>query len=379
MSGEVDYEALPEGASTGATLIAGASAGVAEHCIMYPVDVVKTRMQALACNTPKFQSKSVVRNILFMMREEGFWRPVQGVQAMALGAGPAHAMYFLSYETMKERLAPRFKQWGAPEFTLHLLAGCGATFFHDSVMTPAEVIKQRMQMCCSPHKNATSAFRTIWREEGVRAFYRSFPTSLVHNMPFQAVHFMVYEAAMSWLNPEKTYNPSHHAFAGAVAGGAAAVAALPLDACKTLLNTQEVNVLKQLNVQHVIGMRGAASTIYRMAGVGGFYQGLRARIFFVMPGTAISWSTYEAFKYYLSPSTPPPVSEDTLKDLQQGGHLTASRSRGERARGERGCEGGSSWESVVTDLPLREPSIPMGELVTREQRTLLYSDHSHRD
>ena len=91
---------------------------MAEHCIMYPVDVVKTRMQALACNTPKFQSKSVVRNILFMMREEGFWRPVQGVQAMALGAGPAHAMYFLSYETMKERLAPRFKQ--VILFSIHL-------------------------------------------------------------------------------------------------------------------------------------------------------------------------------------------------------------------------------------------------------------------
>ena len=142
-----------------------ASAGVAEHCIMYPVDVVKTRMQALACNTPKFQSKSIVRNILFMMREEGFWRPVQGVQAMALGAGPAHAMYFLSYETMKERLAPKFKQVtisllkyfscvaphfylffqvGAPEFTMHLLAGCGATFFHDSVMTPAEVHTQNL-------------------------------------------------------------------------------------------------------------------------------------------------------------------------------------------------------------------------------------------
>ena len=96
-----------------------ASAGVAEHCIMYPVDVVKTRMQALACNTPKFQSKSVVRNILFMMREEGFWRPVQGVQAMALGAGPAHAMYFLSYETMKERLAPKFKQVTPLQFSLN--------------------------------------------------------------------------------------------------------------------------------------------------------------------------------------------------------------------------------------------------------------------
>ena len=108
-----------------------ASAGVAEHCIMYPVDVVKTRMQALACNTPKFQSKSIVRNILFMMREEGFWRPVQGVQAMALGAGPAHAMYFLSYETMKERLAPKFKQ-----VTLSLLLRFSSFFAHDFNPTP---------------------------------------------------------------------------------------------------------------------------------------------------------------------------------------------------------------------------------------------------
>ena len=29
------------------------------------------------------------------------------------------------------------------------------------------------------------ALQTIWREEGLRAFYRSFPTALVHNMPFQ--------------------------------------------------------------------------------------------------------------------------------------------------------------------------------------------------
>ena len=121
---------------------------------------------------------------------------------------------------------------------------------------------------------------------------------------------------MSLLNPEKSYNPYHHALAGAVAGGVAATVALPLDACKTLLNTQEVipvsqylylgtlpsaeiiwiyalpcqvNVLKQLNVSSVIGLRGAWTTIYRMAGVGGFYQGLRARICFVMPGTAISW------------------------------------------------------------------------------------------
>ena len=91
--------------------------------------------------------------------------------------------------------------------------------------------------------------------------------------------------------------------------------------------------------------------------------------------SSFSRSTYEAFKFYLSPASPPPVSEDTLRDLQ-----CSSSSRGEsssRGRGDRGCEGGSSWESVVTDLPLREPSLPMGgELMTREQsRTLLFRDH----
>ena len=45
---------------------------------------------------------------------------------------------------------------------------------------------------------------------------------------------------MHWLNPEKSYNPYHHALAGAAAGGVGATVALPLDACKTLLNTQEV-------------------------------------------------------------------------------------------------------------------------------------------
>ena len=58
---------------------------------------------------------------------------------------------------------------------------------------------------------------------------------------------------------------------------------------KIIFPLDQVNVLKQLNVQSVIGLRGAATTIYRMAGFWGFYQGLRARIFFVMPGTAISW------------------------------------------------------------------------------------------
>ena len=36
-----DYEVLPASASLSVTCVAGALAGVAEHCVMFPIDSVK--------------------------------------------------------------------------------------------------------------------------------------------------------------------------------------------------------------------------------------------------------------------------------------------------------------------------------------------------
>ena len=41
MSDMDDYEALPASASLSVTCAAGALAGVAEHCVMFPIDSVK--------------------------------------------------------------------------------------------------------------------------------------------------------------------------------------------------------------------------------------------------------------------------------------------------------------------------------------------------
>lgn len=40
-------EELPQGAPYLAHMVAGALAGISEHCAMYPVDTVKTRMQVI--------------------------------------------------------------------------------------------------------------------------------------------------------------------------------------------------------------------------------------------------------------------------------------------------------------------------------------------
>ncbi|KAJ8107149.1 hypothetical protein OPT61_g9065 [Boeremia exigua] len=50
---EHDYEALPPNFSLGANMLAGAFAGIAEHSVMYPVDMLKVRELARVCDDAK--------------------------------------------------------------------------------------------------------------------------------------------------------------------------------------------------------------------------------------------------------------------------------------------------------------------------------------
>lgn len=42
---EMDYEGLPQGVATSTHMLAGAVAGIMEHCLMYPIDCVKVSDQ----------------------------------------------------------------------------------------------------------------------------------------------------------------------------------------------------------------------------------------------------------------------------------------------------------------------------------------------
>ena len=106
-------------------------------------------------------------------------------------------------------------------------------------------------MCCSPYTSCSQATLGIFRTEGVRAFYRSYFTQLTMNVPFQAAMVTSYSVCQAVLNPDKEYNPYVHFLAGALAGGVGSAVTMPLDVCKTLLNTQEANVLKQLRQTEV--------------------------------------------------------------------------------------------------------------------------------
>lgn len=185
-------------------MLAGATAGIAEHVAMFPVDTVKTRMQALGHPGQQLrgataglgqQLRSVPRALRGILRREGARGLYSGVGAVAAGAGPAHAMYFASYEAAKEAFEKFGGEGGggggdsegngnggetsaAATATAAAAAGAVATLASDALMTPADVVKQRLQVAGSPYSGVVDCVRTVLATEGVGAFFRSLRTTV---------------------------------------------------------------------------------------------------------------------------------------------------------------------------------------------------------
>lgn len=54
---------------------------------------------------PGARYRNVMDALRQIVRTEGVWRPVRGVNVLAVGAGPAHALYFACYEKIKFSLS----------------------------------------------------------------------------------------------------------------------------------------------------------------------------------------------------------------------------------------------------------------------------------
>jgi solute carrier family 25 iron transporter 28/37 len=155
-----------------------------------------------------------------------------------------------------------------------------------------------MQLRDSTYKSVRDCARKVYANEGLKAFYISFPTTLSMSIPFQTVQFATYEYCRSRLDSEGTYNPKVHMLSGAISGALASSVTTPLDVIKTLLQTRGSS--KDMKIRNAKGFREAASIIYERYGIHGFFRGFKPRVLTNMPSTAISWSVYEYFKWFLA-------------------------------------------------------------------------------
>ncbi|KAG6836985.1 hypothetical protein H0H93_016689 [Arthromyces matolae] len=254
MTEEIDYEALPANAGFAVNMLAGALAGISEHAVMFPIDSIKTRMQVFA-TSPVAVYSGVGNAFTRISSTEGLRALWRGVSSVALGAGPAHAVHFGTLEAVKELAGGNEagNQWLATS-----LAGASATIASDALMNPFDVVKQRMQVHKSEFRSVFTCARTVFRTEGIGAFYVSYPTTLAISIPFNAIQFTVYEQLKRFLNPTHKYSPTTHIVSGAVAGAVAAAVTTPLDVAKTILQTRGTS--PDADIRNCRGMMDAIRT-----------------------------------------------------------------------------------------------------------------------
>lgn len=221
-------EWTPEsGVSLRVHAMAGSMAGAAEHGLIFPLDTMRTLAQA------EGSKKGVVHRLV---HREGLLRLWRGVSTILPATIPAHAIYFSVFEQSKVA-------FGANDHSEHTplaAAACGAlaTLGHDMIMTPMDVIKQRLQL--GMHSGMLDCGRTILQTEGPAALFRSLPTTLLMNIPFAGVMVAANESFKRVLNPSNEYNLPAFFLSGGLAGAVAAAATTPLDVIKTRLQTQSV-------------------------------------------------------------------------------------------------------------------------------------------
>eukprot|EP00927_Polykrikos_kofoidii_P064560 TRINITY_DN5988_c0_g4_i1.p1 TRINITY_DN5988_c0_g4~~TRINITY_DN5988_c0_g4_i1.p1 ORF type:complete len:344 (+),score=43.29 TRINITY_DN5988_c0_g4_i1:56-1087(+) len=279
--------------------VAGSFAGVAEHVSMFPMDTVKTRMQA---SDRPIGALEAARAVLHERGAGGLFR---GATVIAAGSVPAHIGLFGTYEYAVARL---IDQRRSEEHQPLAAAACGASgaVAHDFILTPSDVVKQRLQL--GRHNGATDCVMSMLRQEGVLAFWRSLPATLFMNVPFTAIlvatnHSLQLLYRSRFQDAEATLASAPGYFVGAgLSGIVAAAATSPLDVVKTWLQTREVHLasatsgavgVSRVAVPASSGIMWAARDILRCRGVRGFFQGVGPRVCIAAPSAAICWGTYQ--------------------------------------------------------------------------------------
>ncbi|EPZ31003.1 mitochondrial carrier [Rozella allomycis CSF55] len=163
---------------------AGAIAGVSEICAMYPLDVVKTRLQLKLGNS----HSSILDTFKKIIRNEGFFRLYRGLLAPILIEAPKRATKFAANEQYSVIYRKLFNTNELNQ-KLSVLTGVSAGITEGALIVPFELIKIRMQdknnvmilniaIQVGLYETTMDCATKIYRTEGLMAFYKGLEATL---------------------------------------------------------------------------------------------------------------------------------------------------------------------------------------------------------
>lgn len=272
----------------------GSVAGAVGATAVYPIDLVKTRMQNQ--RTGSFIGELMYRNSFDcfkkVIRHEGVFGLYRGLVPQLLGVAPEKAIKLTVNDFVRDKFTDKN---GAIPLYGEILSGSCAGGSQVIFTNPLEIVKIRLQVAGEIAGGAKVRAWSVVKELGLFGLYKGARACLLRDVPFSAIYFPAYAHTKSSLADESGYNhPLTLLLAGAIAGVPAASLVTPADVIKTRLQ-----VVARAGQTTYSGVLDATRKIYAEEGFRAFWKGSIARVFRSSPQFGVTLLTYEVLQRVL--------------------------------------------------------------------------------
>ncbi|CAM1508420.1 Fc.00g052680.m01.CDS01 [Cosmosporella sp. VM-42] len=279
----------------------GSMAGAFGAFMVYPIDLVKTRLQNQRGAQPGQRLyKNSIDCFQKIVKNEGFRGLYAGVLPQLVGVAPEKAIKLTVNDLARKWLTDKD---GNISLWKEAIAGGSAGGCQVVFTNPLEIVKIRLQIQGEVAKtiaaDAPPKRSAMWivRNLGLVGLYKGASACLLRDVPFSAIYFPTYSHLKKDMFGE---SPTHKLgvlqllTAGAIAGMPAAYLTTPCDVIKTRLQVEARKGEATYN-----GLRHAAKTIYKEEGFTAFFKGGPARIFRSSPQFGFTLAAYEVLQNLL--------------------------------------------------------------------------------
>ncbi|XP_073942676.1 calcium-binding mitochondrial carrier protein aralar1 isoform X1 [Choristoneura fumiferana] len=211
----------------------GSIAGAVGASAVYPIDLVKTRMQNQ--RTGSFIGEVAYRNSFDcfkkVIRHEGIFGLYRGLVPQLIGVAPEKAIKLTVNDLVRDKFMDKN---GNISIYAEILAGACAGGSQVVFTNPLEIVKIRLQVAGEIAGGGKVRALTVVKELGLFGLYKGARACLLRDMPFSAIYFPTYAHVKAKFADENGYNhPLTLLAAGAIAGVPAAYLVTPADVIKT--------------------------------------------------------------------------------------------------------------------------------------------------
>ncbi|XP_071443567.1 mitochondrial glycine transporter B-like [Hetaerina americana] len=268
------------------SFLAGSFSGTFSTIVFQPLDLVKTRLQTpVNASIGTNQSASMITifgKILEKDHLPGLWKGITPSIARVI---PGVGLYFSSLHWLRSFTTKGYES--EPGAFEAVVLGMAARSISGICLIPMTVIKTRFESGVYQYGGVAQAFKTIYRNEGVRGLSCGLLPTLFRDAPFSGLYLMFYTQTKSaipadWMNSNA--NAPIHFSCGVVAGLLASFVTQPADVLKTKM---------QLYPEKFNGIMDVIFYVHKKYGMKGYFKGLAPRMLRRTLMAAMAWTIYE--------------------------------------------------------------------------------------